>query len=547
MSILNDLSRQGRYDDLWQLCCGFINLDLQQFMSIQKSLMLEQIELLGKSSLGRKLMGGNFPRSIAEFREKVRLSTYLDYCPELLDKREDVLPVKPLQWIQTSGRSGEYPFKWIPVTQRFWEEAELNFCAILLFGSCDSRGNPYFKYGLRWLHASAQPPFLTGLVARSLAQNLGLRFLPELQYCEHLSFDERVEKGFSMALNEGMDGFFGLAGILIAIAEKFNKGSNNLQVSKLVKQPKMALRLGQGRLKSKLQGRRLLPKDLWNLKVIVSMGTDSLVYKDKIKEMWGRSPLDVYGNSETTVVATQTWDYGNKVFFPNLNFLEFIPESEVLLWERDKQYQPKTVLLDEVKQGENYELVVSNFHGGIMVRYRLGDIIKITALRNDKLGINLPQMAFERRADDLIDLGFMRLTERIIWQALENSGIPYRNWMARKEIGKTPKLRIFLETDGSNADDSSIIADQIYSQIKKLDDGLYVYKDISSLEKLIDFKPIEVTLLKPGVFSNYKTRMRDIGADSLHQRPPHLNPSESIVVLLDSINKDNSKESLINK
>jgi len=43
-------------------------------------------------------------------------------------------------------------------------------------------------------------------------------------------------------------------------------------------------------------------------------------------------------------------------------------------------------------------------------------------------------MAFERRADDRIDVGLMRFTEKMIWQAIENTTIPYKDWTARKEI-----------------------------------------------------------------------------------------------------------------
>jgi phenylacetate-coenzyme A ligase PaaK-like adenylate-forming protein len=185
-----------------------------------------------------------------------------------------------------------------------------------------------------------------------------------------------------------------------------------------------------------------------------------------------------------------------------------------------------------VKAGENYELVITNFHGGAMVRYRVGDMIKITALRNEKLNIDIPQMAFERRADDLIDLGFMRLTERVIWQAIENTKIPYRGWTAHKEIGETPKLRLYLELDDNYIATKKDVATAVYEQIKRLDDGLYIYKDLASLERLIGFKPIEVTLLPTGVFANYKGQRQAEGANLVHLKPPHINPSDKVLSLL---------------
>ena len=532
MSRTAELLREGKTEELWQRCCGFIDLSMDEFMAIQKRLLLEQLGRLKKCELGRYIVNGANPYTVDEFREQVPMTTYADYCPALLEQREDILPAKPILWVQTSGRSGEYPHKWVPISYRFWEEAGQNFSAIALFAACKERGDIPFKNGVKLLHAMAQTPYLTGTIAYKLEEELGFEFLPSLRESEEMSFEERVDKGFRLALSEGMAGFYGLAGVLVGIGEKFRQGSGNTKFSQLLSQKKMLFRLAKGLIKSKLARRPMLPKDLWRLKVIASMGTDSTIYKGRIKDLWGRAPLEVYGNSETTVIATQTWDYDGMVFFPNLNFLEFIPEKEHFKWQLNHSYQPKTVLLDEVKAGENYELVITNFHGGAMVRYRVGDMIRITALRNEKLNIDIPQMVFERRADDLIDLGFMRLTERVIWQAIENANIPYRGWTARKEVGETAKLHLYLELDGNYTAAEEDVAIAVYGQIKKLDDGLYVYKDLASLERLIGFKPIEVTLLPTGVFSNYKNQRQSEGAELGHLKPPHINPSDRVLSLL---------------
>jgi len=527
-----ELLREGRTEELWQRCCGFIDLSLDEFMAIQRRLLLEQLELLKRCELGRNIMGGGYPFTVEEFREQVPMTTYADYCPVLLEQHEDVLPVKPLLWVKTSGRSGEYPHKWVPITHRFWEEAGKNFSAVAFFAACKGRGDIPFKNGVKLLHAMAQTPFLTGTIAHKLEGELGFEFLPPLRESEEMSFEERVEKGYKLALSEGMTGFYGLAGILVGIGEKFRQGSGSIDVAQLLSQPKVLSRLAKGLIRSKLAGRPMLPKDLWSLKVISAMGADSTIYKDRIKDLWGRTPLEVYGNSETAVIATQTWDYDGMVFFPNLNFFEFIPEREHFKWQINHSYQPKTVLLDEVKAGENYELVITNFHGGALVRYRLGDMVRITALRNEKLNIDIPQMVFERRADDLVDLGFMRLTERVIWQAIENAGIPYCGWTSRKEVGVASRLHLYIELKDNYIADEEAVATAVYEQIKKIDDGLYVYQDLSSLEKLIGFKPIEVTLLPAGVFTNYKNQRQAEGAELVHLKPPHINPSDKALSLL---------------
>ena len=89
-----ELLRQGRNEELWQMCCGFLSLNINEFMDIQKRLLLQQLELLNNCPLGKKIMRGARPKTVEEFRQLVPLTTYKDYCPELLEKREDVLPAK---------------------------------------------------------------------------------------------------------------------------------------------------------------------------------------------------------------------------------------------------------------------------------------------------------------------------------------------------------------------------------------------------------------------------------------------------------------------
>jgi hypothetical protein len=48
MTTTRDLLRQGRTDEVWQKYCGFLDLSLKEFMEIQRSLLLEQIDLLAR-------------------------------------------------------------------------------------------------------------------------------------------------------------------------------------------------------------------------------------------------------------------------------------------------------------------------------------------------------------------------------------------------------------------------------------------------------------------------------------------------------------------
>jgi phenylacetate-coenzyme A ligase PaaK-like adenylate-forming protein len=282
-------------------------------------------------------------------------------------------------------------------------------------------------------------------------------------------------------------------------------------------------------VKSRLARRHILPKDIWSLKGIIGSGIDSWVYKDKIKELWGKNPLDLYSCTEGGVIATQTWDYEGMTFIPNLNFLEFISEEEQLKSQMDRSYRPATLLLNEVKAGETYEVVLTSFHGGAMVRYRIGDVVKITSLKNEKLGIDIPQMAFERRVDGVLDFFVVRLTEKTIWQAIEQTGVPYEDWTAYREPGDLV-LRLFIEPKNDAKVNEEELAGIIYKQIMETSDEKADLLGNDMVDS-VGFK-VQVGLLAPGTFARYMSLRQDEGADLAHLKPPHISPSEETLSIL---------------
>ncbi len=527
MSTLGELLKQGKTGEIWDRCCGFIDLSLEDFMRIQRRLLLEQLELLKECQLGQRVMNGARPESVEEFRELVPLTNYVDYAPYLLKRRLDILPEKPITWMHTSGRSGEYPFKWVPLTGRQYREMGPALLSSLFFSSCKKRGDIVLRKHDKYLYALAPAPYLSGVGGRRVDEEGLLDFLPTLDEGEKMGFSDSVKQGFKLALLEGMDVCGAIASLLVAMGERFSQGSGSMDIKPFLRRPKALLRLVRGYMRSKVARRPMLPKDVWSLKGVIGGGTDTTIFRDKIKEMWGRYPLNIYAFTEAIVVAVQTWDYQGMTFLPHLNFLEFIPEEDSLKLRENPEYQPKTLLLDEVRAGENYELVITNFHGGALVRYRNGDMIKITSLRNEQLNIDIPQMEFHSRVDDLIDIaGFTRLTERIIWQAIEKSGVACKDWTVRKEVKEQQKLHIYLELEGNSHQSEKGVALAIHQQLKELD------KDYANLESFTSLKPLEVTLLPENAFQAYRLKQQAAGADLARLKVPHMNPSDSILDFL---------------
>jgi hypothetical protein len=403
-----------------------------------------------------------------------------------------------------------------------------------LLASCNAQGDFLAKEHLNTLATMASRDYGSGIVAHLMQQSLGFDLLPS--HAAEMTFQEKIGAGLKEALSQGLDAFGGLPSILVYVGEMFRQGAIDIDTRFLLSHPKASIRLIEGLMKSKLAHRPLLPKDLWSVKVAVGGGVDSAIFRERIEELWGRQPLEIYGATEGGVYATQTWDYEGMTFIPNLNFFEFIPEREWFKWQLDHSHQPKTVLLDEVKEGENYEIVTTNFHGGIMTRYRIGDIIKITSLRNEKLNIDIPQMAFHSRADDFVDITSLgRLTERLIWEAIENTSIPYVDWVARKEIVDNKSvLHFYLELKEGYIASEKSVATAIREQFKKLDrkHRCNLYNLIGDMETMLDLRPVAVTFLPEGAFSSCISQRRSEGVAVNSLKPPHVNPSDEVLSLL---------------
>ena len=223
----------------------------------------------------------------------------------------------------------------------------------------------------------------------------------------------------------------------------------------------------------------------------------------------------------------QTWARQGMTFLPYFHFLEFIPEEEAAKSRVTVGYQPNTELLDEVEAGKNYEIVITNFHGGSFVSYRLGDMVTITSLSNERLNIKLPQMTFYSRCDGLIDLaGFARLTERTIGEAINRAGVDCAEWTARKESVKKPVLHLYLELRSNGQRSVQATKTAIHEELKKID------RPYAEIETMLALSPLKVTLLPSGSFQRYVARQHAGGADLAHLKPPHLNPSDDALETL---------------
>jgi phenylacetate-coenzyme A ligase PaaK-like adenylate-forming protein len=206
--------------------------------------------------------------------------------------------------------------------------------------------------------------------------------------------------------------------------------------------------------------------------------------------------------------------------FAQFHFYEFISEEERAKSDEDMFYEPKTLLLSEVLPGRRYELVITSYYGMPFLRYRLGHLVRITGLEDKAAGITLPQMLFESRADDLIDIaGFTRVCERSISQAMVASRVTCEDWVARKEtIEGKPALHLYIELNGEYLEEA--LETELNTQLAKADPG---YRDLTGM---MDIHPLMVTVLKPGSFNKFARARHLAGMELAQQKPRRMNACE---------------------
>jgi hypothetical protein len=217
--------------------------------------------------------------------------------------------------------------------------------------------------------------------------------------------------------------------------------------------------------------------------------------------------MEIFAGTEPTCIGCETWSREGVYFFPDACFYEFIPEDELDRNMADPDYQPRTVLWNEVLPGNVYELVLTVFKGGAFVRYRVGDMFRCTGIGSQLENNQIPRFQYVDRVPQIIDIaGFTRITEKSINQAIELSRLPIAAWTAKKEFTENdrPYLHLYVELHRSNLIKSAV-------SIRILQDQLGIYfryldQDYEDLKKILGVDPLKITLLKCGTFESYEAK-----------------------------------------
>lgn len=533
--------KNRQYEILWQEYCGFLDLDMDAYMTIQNRLMLEQISLWSHCELGKQILNGKRPETIDEFRKMMPLSTYGDYADILLQKKGEMLPDQPVLWIQTTWEGGKQPIKVAPYTKSMLDTYRNNMIACLMLSTSSEKGKFDVRVTDKILYGLAPLPYATGLFPLLLNEEIGIEFLPPVREAEKMSFSERNKAGFKLGLRKNIDYFFGLGSVAYFVSLSLSSmgktssqsnTANDAKSSKTIYSLPMLGKLILAKYRCKKENRDLKPKDLFKLKGFMVAGTDNHCYKDDLEDLWGIRPMEIFAGTEPSCIGTETWTRSGMYFFPDACFYEFIPEDEMNRSIDDVSYQPKTYLMNEVLPGETYELVISVLKAGAFMRYRVGDVYRCIGLENDEDKTRIPRFKYIDRIPTIIDIaGFTRISEHSIKSAVDLSGLDIKEWIAVKEYNKQnrPLLHMYVEISVSSISSRGLSKEILKEHLTVY--FKYVDHDYSDLKHILGMEPLEITILKSGSFEEYEKQTG--------RKMRHINPSFYHIKELLSIEKQN--------
>lgn len=139
-------------------------------------------------------------------------------------------------------------------------------------------------------------------------------------------------------------------------------------------------------------------------------GANFSIYDDKVNYYTDSLPVysPGYASTEAMIGINPYADKIRYVIIPDTVFYEFIPV------ENGDQKEQKTLCLDELKVGDKYEIVITNYAG--LYRYRLGDIIKVVDFYN-----NCPEVEFLYRKNQVLNMVAEKTTEEHLTNAIRNT------------------------------------------------------------------------------------------------------------------------------
>ncbi|XP_060884075.1 GH3 domain-containing protein [Labrus mixtus] len=249
-----------------------------------------------------------------------------------------------------------------------------------------------------------------------------------------------------------------------------------------------------------------IAKRLWpHLHVVLAVDSGSnQIYGDMLRENYcqGVSFYSPFYAATEGLIGVNLWPQEpNRRYLlcPRSMFCEFLPESSL------EENTPPTLLMEEVKEGQNYELVVTNASG--LFRYRVGDILKVVGFHNQ-----CPIVEFQYRRGQMLNVRGEKVSEALFLDALKTAVSQWpgaqlvdyccaESGIMGDSIGGTdPHYQVFVELKGVR----NLTEEQRYKLDVCLQQDSAVYKSFRIKGSI---GPMRVQLVADGAFKELRKHM----------------------------------------
>ncbi|ESP00098.1 hypothetical protein LOTGIDRAFT_206174 [Lottia gigantea] len=510
-------------------------------MKIQEKFLFDQLALNAETEYGKKY---NFSKvnSVADFKSYHPLTRYDHYKPyvERMMKGETKIMTsnQPVIFAVTSGTSGNSNI--IPMVKRqqalfFLDGISLLFHLMTEFFPKSNRFQKHLKFfydPIKWRESDSG--IKIGPNSSSPSNSKSVLFMyttpipaykvlnePEALYL-HLLFGlkERnlgmIEANFSSIVYNSF----------VSLENHWDDLVNDIEkelTAVLKPDPQRAAELKE----AKKDGPTGLMKRIWpecNLVIGADSGSFEL-YATKLRETYLKGiPLysPIYAATEG-LLGINIWprEYPSKyMLIPTVQFYEFIPIADCDL------DQPDTLLMNQVKEGESYELVITN--PTCLYRYRFGDVVRVKQFYNQ-----CPVIEFLYRQGQFLSVRGEKTSEAVFYKVLNETlessqGLDLVDYCCCESILVSDQLNIHTSVDTSPSpcyhvfiefkSDESINEQRCQQLAKQLDDNLcaisYVY---SSFRKKGSIGPIRIHCVQDGSFHRLRNFSLETTSASFNQ------------------------------
>ncbi|QDZ41284.1 GH3 auxin-responsive promoter family protein [Euhalothece natronophila Z-M001] len=198
----------------------------------------------------------------------------------------------------------------------------------------------------------------------------------------------------------------------------------------------------------------------------------------------------------------------------NTGFFEFIPESE---WDQEN---PQTLLATEVKPGERYRILVSNYSG--FYRYDIGDVVEIGDFFEQS-----PTLIFRHRRGGILSSTSEKTTEAHVIAVLrslqEEWGMTIHDFfvtLSEKEFPPHYLLNIELPPESKLEESSHFL--------RRFDELLKETNPHYALKREGEVPPPRLRILAPGSFDIVRERLIDRGVPDSQMKLPHISEDRQL-------------------